>query len=58
MIDKAVNAAGFTPAGLAIVGAGVAAAWGAIGWWLGRRFESQAAASEKASGAVLQDSKV
>jgi AAA family ATP:ADP antiporter len=58
-LDKALNAAGFTPAALALVGAGVAAVWAAIGWWLGRRFEVQATVKETtATGGVLQDSKV
>jgi AAA family ATP:ADP antiporter len=58
-LDKALNAAGFTPAALALVGAGVAAIWAVIGWWLGRRFETHAASSESRSTAgVLQDAKL
>jgi ATP:ADP antiporter, AAA family len=58
-LDKALSAAGFTPAALALVGAGVALLWAGVGWWLGRRFETQAAVSETtATRGVLQDSKV
>jgi hypothetical protein len=31
--------AGFGTGVVAWVGVGVAAAWGVLGWWLGRRFE-------------------
>jgi AAA family ATP:ADP antiporter len=56
-VDKALTAAGFTPAALAVFGAGVAAVWAVIGWWLGRRFEAQAATNESPAQGALQDSK-
>jgi ATP:ADP antiporter, AAA family len=37
---------GVAAAGMMIVGAFIAAVWGAIGWWLGRRFEGGAPQSE------------
>lgn len=40
-VNKALDAGGFTPAALAVLGAGVAAVWALIGWWLGRRFERE-----------------
>jgi ATP:ADP antiporter, AAA family len=38
-VNKALEAIGFGPAGLALLGAAVAALWAVVGWWLGRRFE-------------------
>jgi hypothetical protein len=41
------------PNGMMLVGAGIAALWGVVGWWLGRRFESGAAPQKRAEvGAV------
>lgn len=40
-INNAVASAGFGATGVALLGAGVAALWAGIGWWLGRRFESR-----------------
>lgn len=37
---SALGAAGVAPAALALIGVGVAAVWGAVGLWLGRRFEA------------------
>jgi ATP:ADP antiporter, AAA family len=56
-LDKALNAAGFAPASLAMIGAGVAALWGLIGWWLGRRVEGQEN-RVPAAEVPLHDSKV
>jgi ATP:ADP antiporter, AAA family len=39
-VNNAVSAAGVGASVVALLGAGVAAAWAAVGWWLGRRFES------------------
>jgi ATP:ADP antiporter, AAA family len=38
-VNKGLEAIGFGPAGLAMLGAAVAALWALVGWWLGRRFE-------------------
>ena len=50
-LDKALNAAGFMPGAIALIGAGVAALWALIGWWLGRRFEAKSAAGQGAAAA-------
>ena len=48
---------GVTAAGMMIVGALVAAAWGVVGWWLGKRFEGGTAArQDQASVAARQPS--
>ena len=39
-VNKAVEAAGFGPAAIAVMGAGIALVWAGVGWWLGRRCES------------------
>ncbi|MGH8175039.1 MAG: NTP/NDP exchange transporter [Steroidobacter sp.] len=44
-VNNAVAGAGFGAASVAVLGAGVAATWMAVGWWLGRRFERDAAAA-------------
>ena len=36
----AIEAAGTSPAGAALIGAGIAAAWAVNGWWLGRRHDN------------------
>jgi ATP:ADP antiporter, AAA family len=41
-VNKAVEGAGFGPAAIAMMGAGVALVWAAVGWWLGKRCESMA----------------
>ena len=51
-INKALEGLGFGPAALAMLGAGVAVVWAAIGWWLARRYEAGAAANEQAAAAV------
>ena len=38
-VNKALEAIGFGPAALAMLGAAVAAVWALVGWWLARRFE-------------------
>lgn len=44
-VNSALGAGGFGAASVALLGAIVAAAWGVVGWWLGRRFESDAASA-------------
>jgi ATP:ADP antiporter, AAA family len=41
-VNKAVEAAGVGPAAIAMMGAGVALVWAAVGWWLGKRCEAMA----------------
>ena len=38
--NSAIANAGITASGIMLIGAVVAAVWGLVGWWLGRRFES------------------
>jgi len=38
---------GVTAVGVMIVGAVIAAVWGVVGWWLGRRFEGGATTPEQ-----------
>jgi AAA family ATP:ADP antiporter len=46
---------GVAAAGMMVVGAAVAAVWGLVGWWLGRRFEGPL--PETAAAAAAQGSK-
>ena len=39
-VSKGIEAAGFSAAFVAVLGAVVAALWGLLGWWLGRRFDA------------------
>jgi AAA family ATP:ADP antiporter len=39
-INKALDGAGVGPAAIAMLGAGVALVWAALGWWLGRKYET------------------
>lgn len=41
-VSSAIAAAGFGAAAVAMLGVVVAAAWAAVGWWLGKRFEADA----------------
>jgi AAA family ATP:ADP antiporter len=41
-VNNGIQAAGVSAAGMMVLGAVVAALWGLLGWWLGRRFESGA----------------
>ena len=63
-VVEAVRGVGFTlgreklgmaAAGVMVVGSVVAAVWGLVGWWLGRRFEGPV--SERAAPAAAQESK-
>ncbi|MFL6578510.1 MAG: NTP/NDP exchange transporter [Povalibacter sp.] len=48
-VNKALEAIGFGPAGLALLGAVVAALWAGVGWWLGRRFEPANSGAQSAA---------
>jgi AAA family ATP:ADP antiporter len=48
-LSNAIAMAGFTTAGIALLGAAVAAVWGITGWSLGRRFERIAGAHNDAA---------
>ena len=52
--QDAIGQAGVPAAGLMMIGAGVTAVWGLIGWWLGRRFESGTAAAPQRKAAVAE----
>lgn len=54
-LNNAVASAGFGAASVALMGAGVAAVWAVVGWWLGKRFE--AAAAEENRSDVAQDTR-
>lgn len=41
-VSTGLGAAGFSAAAVAVLGAAVAAVWGFVGWWLGRRFDTNA----------------
>src|SRR5882672_3998807 len=47
---------GITPAGMMMVGAATAAAWAGVGWWLGRRYESDAASAKLAARPIARES--
>jgi ATP:ADP antiporter, AAA family len=40
VVDRLIETLGMSPAGVAAVGAGVAASWALNGWWLGSRHDS------------------
>jgi AAA family ATP:ADP antiporter len=42
--NAALGVVGVTPNGVMVIGAAIAALWGLVGWWLGRRFENDSAA--------------
>ena len=46
-VNKAVEGAGFGPAAIAMMGAGVALVWAAVGWWLGKRCEEMGAREKR-----------
>ena len=48
-LKTALEAGGLSNAGVALLGAGLAAAWALNGWWLGRRQETGGAAVQPAS---------
>lgn len=51
-VNNGIVTAGFGAGAVALLGAVAAALWAAVGWWLGRRFESDAAARTDAAAAA------
>jgi AAA family ATP:ADP antiporter len=56
-VDIALRSHGITAAGTMVIGAGFAALWGLVGWWLGRRFEGNEPTTRRVTAAVAQESK-
>lgn len=58
-VNSAVANAGLGAAGIMMLGAAAAAVWGALGWWLGRRLESQSIGTkaEREAAAVPYESR-
>jgi len=56
-VDSWLRSVGITAAGTMIIGAGFAALWGIVGWWLGRRFEGSAPTRQRVATHVAQESK-
>jgi AAA family ATP:ADP antiporter len=56
-VDVALRSLGVTAAGTMVIGAGFAAIWGLVGWWLGRRFEGNATTTQRVAAPVAQESK-
>jgi AAA family ATP:ADP antiporter len=48
-VDSALHSVGITGAGTMVLGAGFAALWGLVGWWLGRRFEGNVPKARRAA---------
>ena len=55
--NVALEGLGMTASGIMIVGAALAALWGVVGWWLGRRYESGATERGRIATRVAQESK-
>jgi AAA family ATP:ADP antiporter len=53
--QSAIGAAGVSAASIMVIGAATAALWGLVGWWLGRRFEGDAAG--RRVGVIAEESK-
>jgi AAA family ATP:ADP antiporter len=51
-VKTAIESAGMTPAHVAVIGAGVAAAWLLNGWYLGRKADSEDSAEAAANVAA------
>jgi AAA family ATP:ADP antiporter len=51
-VNNAVVAAGIGATTVALIGAVVAAMWGVVGWWLGKRFESEVVERQAADARV------
>jgi ATP:ADP antiporter, AAA family len=49
-VQTGLMGAGFAPAMVAMLGAGIAAAWALNGWWLGRRHDAASAAAPATAG--------
>jgi AAA family ATP:ADP antiporter len=45
-VTSALTAVGVMPNAMMLVGAGIAAAWAVVGWWLGRKFDGNAVRAE------------
>jgi AAA family ATP:ADP antiporter len=56
-VNSAVINAGVSASGVMLLGAAVAAAWGGIGWWLGRRFETGNTAGHTVPQPVVRESR-
>jgi AAA family ATP:ADP antiporter len=54
-VNSGIAAAGMTATGIMLLGAAAAAVWALVGWWLGRRFESDTPAAG-APATVAQES--
>ena len=52
--QDAISGAGVSASNIMVIGAGVAAMWALVGWWLGRRFESGTTARQQTSPAVAE----
>ena len=50
--QDAISGAGVSASNIMVIGAGVAAMWALVGWWLGRRFEGGTTARQQTSPAV------
>jgi hypothetical protein len=48
-VDSALRSVGITAAGAMLIGAGFAALWGLVGWWLGRRFDGNVPKARRAA---------
>jgi AAA family ATP:ADP antiporter len=55
-VDTALRSHGITAAGAMVIGAGFAALWGLVGWWLGRRFDGSAPTRQRATAPGAQES--
>jgi AAA family ATP:ADP antiporter len=56
-VDTALRSVGITAAGTMVIGAGFAALWGLVGWWLSRRFEGNAPMKQRIATPAAQESK-
>jgi len=52
--QDAVSAAGVSASNIMMIGAGVAALWALVGWWLGRRFEGGTTERQQTAPAAAQ----
>jgi AAA family ATP:ADP antiporter len=55
--NVALEGLGMAASGIMVVGAALAALWGVVGWWLGRRYENDAAERGRIATRVAQESK-
>ena len=52
--QDAISGAGVSASNIMVIGAGVAAMWALVGWWLGRRFEGGTTARQQSAPAVAE----